>query len=112
MTAATLTIPDGLLEGCHTGDEQAIEKGFRDLYPAMLREAAQATDDAATASRIVERAFLYLLQHSQSAPTAGDLEALLHTALHQSAVREQSRRAAIQRFEHNEGVSDHSLRRG
>lgn len=105
MTAPTYPIPRDLLEGFQTGDEQALEHGFLQIYPSLTSEVAGELDDSAATARVVERAFLHVLDDRRSITDADSLDHALHQALHSSVVREQSRRAALDRFEHNEGVT-------
>jgi ferric-dicitrate binding protein FerR (iron transport regulator) len=106
MTVLTHAVPDDLIAGLRTGDDQLIERGFHELFPGLLADADAALHDQASASRVVERAFGRLLAVPPGAdPTA--VRGALEHEMHQAIVREQSRLAALRRFEHNEHV-DHS----
>ena len=106
MTVLTHAIPDDLLTGLRTGDEKALEHGFNELFPALLAQADSELHDLPSASRIVERAFLRILSGPpiEDAATFGRL---LEEEMHGAIIREQSRLAALRRFEHNEHVGHH-----
>ena len=107
----TLTpVPSDLITGLRTGDEQALEHGFKKMYPSLLAEADSELHDLPAASRVVERAFLQML--SESAADPANANTSLDHAMHQAIAREQSRRAAIRRFDHNEGVAPHAQHAG
>ena len=104
MAVQSRTIPDELIAGLRTGDQPALEQGFQQIFPGLLAEAEAELHDKATSVRVVEHAFLQVLAD----PPAGDaavLDQVIARAMHHSIVREQSRLAALQRFERNEGVS-------
>jgi ferric-dicitrate binding protein FerR (iron transport regulator) len=104
MSVTSHSIPAELIAGVQSGDDMAIERGFHGLFPALVAEADFDLHDKASATRVVERAFLQVM--SGEPPTdAGAFDQALIQAIHQSVVREQSRLAALRRFEHNEGVA-------
>jgi ferric-dicitrate binding protein FerR (iron transport regulator) len=99
-----LSVPADLVAGLRTGDEQALEHGFQEIYPALLSEVDSELHDLQSSSRVVERAVLQVLAGPPIEDAAGMTRAL-DEALHHAVVREQSRRAALRRFEHNEHVA-------
>ena len=104
MAVQSRTIPDELITGLRTGDQPTLERGFQQIFPGLLAEAEAELHDRATAVRVVEHAFLQVLAD----PPAGDAAAVdqaIARAMHHSIVREQSRLAALHRFERNEGVT-------
>lgn len=105
MTVLHHTIPADLMSGLRTGDEQALEHGFQELFPVLLKEADDELHDPASAGRVVERAFLQVIGDPEVATNSDTVARALEQAMHQSIVREKSRLAALRRFEHNEGVS-------
>jgi ferric-dicitrate binding protein FerR (iron transport regulator) len=106
MPTTTRSIPQDLLDGLHTSNDVAIERGFRELYPSLLAEAtAQLTDHPTAAPLIVEKAFLKVVGAASSIGSMPALDTALHAAIHDAVVRDRSRRAAVHRFEHNEGVA-------
>jgi ferric-dicitrate binding protein FerR (iron transport regulator) len=84
-------------------DLSALERIFRDHYPGLIQEAAQV-EEARFAPVIVERAFVDAWQRRATFETPRALETFLHDAVHDRAVRERSRHAALHRFEAFEGV--------
>jgi hypothetical protein len=66
MTVLTHSIPSDLMAGIRTGDEQALERGFQEIFPALLKEADEKVHDPATAARVVEKAFLHVLNSRES----------------------------------------------
>jgi len=84
-------------------DLSAMERIFRDHYPGLLQEAAQV-EEARFAPGIVERAFARAWELRGTFETPRALETFLHSAVHDGAVRERSRHAALHRFEAFEGV--------
>jgi len=106
--AATRTIPQDLLNGIRTGDDAAIERGFRSIFPSLLAEATPLAENPSSAGLVVGKAFLKVIASPENASSADTLDAALRAAIHESAVRDKSRRAAVHRFEHNEGVGGHA----
>jgi ferric-dicitrate binding protein FerR (iron transport regulator) len=104
MTASFPPIDRAVLTGLHSGDEQALERVFRDHYAGLTSEARAELDDPVSAPRIVERAFVRVWEERDRFQTPDDLESFLHRAVHEGAVRERSRQAALHRFEAFEGV--------
>src|SRR4051812_20120789 len=103
--AATRTIPQELLDGIRNSDDAAIERGFRAIFPSLIAEATQQTENPSSAALIVGKAFLKVMSAGKSIASLEQLDAAIHTAIHEAVVRDQSRRAGVHRFEHNEGVS-------
>jgi hypothetical protein len=105
MTVPSHAIPLDLVEAFRTGNDKALEPGFRALFPVLAIEAAAQLDDPSAAGRVVDRTFLRLWEQRDAITDADGLDLALRMALHESAVREKSRRAALHRFERNEGVT-------
>jgi ferric-dicitrate binding protein FerR (iron transport regulator) len=107
MAVTSHSIPADLVAAVRAGDDQVIERGFHSLFPALVAEADADLHDKASSSRVVERAFLQVM----SGPPPADAESFdraLSQAIHQAVVREQSRKGALRRFDHNEGVTHHA----
>jgi len=105
MPATLPPVDRNVLNGLQLGDEGSLERIFRDLFSALVGEArAELGEGAAAPSRVVERVFLQVWQESASFETPEALETFLHRGVHEGAVRERSRRAAVHRFEAFEGV--------
>src|SRR4051812_42538354 len=107
MAVTSHSIPADLVAGVRAGDDTVIERGFHDLYPTLVAEADADLHDKASSARVVERAFLQVMSGSPPAD-AQEFDRALSQSIHQSVVREQSRLAALRRFEHNEGVGHHA----
>jgi DNA-directed RNA polymerase specialized sigma24 family protein len=99
MTAAQPPIDQDVLVGLRHGDDRSLEQLFRDRYPTLVQEASTQLDDPAAAPRVVERAFMRVWDERQSFETRQALESFLHTAVHDSAVRERKRLATLHRLE-------------
>jgi ferric-dicitrate binding protein FerR (iron transport regulator) len=111
MVVRSHSIPADLVAGVRTGDESVIERGFHELFPALVAEADAELHDRASSVRVVERVFQQVL--SGTPPNdAESLDRALTQGIHQAVVREQSRLAALRRFDHNEGVAHHERRPG
>jgi ferric-dicitrate binding protein FerR (iron transport regulator) len=104
-STAARTIPQDLLDGIRNNDDAAIERGFRAVFPSLLAEATPLAENPASAGPIVGKAFLKAISSPQNTISADTLNAALSAAIHESAARDKSRRAAVHRFEHNEGVA-------
>jgi ferric-dicitrate binding protein FerR (iron transport regulator) len=104
MTASFPPIDREVVTGLRSGDEHALERVFRDHYVALTTEARAELDDPVTAPRVVERAFVRAWAERDRFQTPDDLESFLHKTVHEGAVRERSRQAALHRFEAFEGV--------
>ena len=110
MAVTSHSIPAELVAGVRARDDQAIERAFHELFPKLHADADAILHDKASAARVVEKAFLQVMA-SAPADTAA-FDAALGQAIHQGAVREQSRLAALKRFEHGEGVRQHEQKDG
>jgi len=108
MPATLPPVDPSLLKGLQLGDEGSLERIFRDQYSALVEEARAELGEAPAASRIVERVFLHVWQERTSFDTPAALEAFVHRGVHDGAVRERSRRAAVHRFEAFERVRPQS----
>jgi ferric-dicitrate binding protein FerR (iron transport regulator) len=111
MAVTSHSIPADLVAGVRAGDDRVIERGFHDLFPTLVAEADADLHDTASSARVVERAFLQVMSGNPPAD-AQEFDRALSQAIHQSVVREQSRLAALRRFEHNEGVGHHGSHAG
>ena len=106
MAVSSHSIPADLVAGVRAGDDQAIERGFHELFPSLIAQADADLHDKASSARVVEKAFLQVMSGDPPADAAA-FDRALSQAIHQSVVREQSRMAALHRFERNEGVAHH-----
>jgi hypothetical protein len=111
MAVTSHSIPADLVAGVRAGDDMVIERGFHDLFPTLVAEAEADLHDKASSARVVERAFLQVMSGDPPAD-AQSFDRALSQAIHQSVVREQSRLAALRRFDHNEGVGHHASHAG
>ncbi|MFP5354552.1 MAG: FecR domain-containing protein [Gemmatimonadota bacterium] len=109
MPATFTPITNDVLSGVKLGDERALARLFREHYDALIEEAKANLDDAGHAPRIVETAMLRAWEKRGEFETPQALEKFLHESVHEGAVRDKSRRAALHRFEGHEGVH---VRRG
>jgi ferric-dicitrate binding protein FerR (iron transport regulator) len=101
---ATAPIDREVLTNLRLGDEQALERLFRTTYPQLADRARAELDDPSCAPRVVEGAFLRAWAEREQFETPESLERFLQRSVHEGAVREKSRRAALHRFEQREGV--------
>lgn len=109
MSAPTLSIDVHAVDELRHGDEQALQRIFRESYAELITEAkSHLDDDDGAAARVVESAFVRVWEQHGSFQSADVLNVFLHSAVREGAVRERSRRAALRRFENNEKV--HSKR--
>ena len=106
MAVTSHSIPADLVAGLRSGDDQVIERGFQELFPSLIAQAEANLQDKASSARVVEKAFLQVMSGDPPADAAA-FDLALTQAIHQTAVREQSRLAALHRFERNEGVAHH-----
>lgn len=107
MAVTSHSIPADLVAGVRARDDQAIERGFHELFPSLIAQADADLHDKASAARVVEKAFLQIMSGDPPADAAA-FDQALSQAIHQAVVREQSRKAALHRFERNEGVAHHA----
>lgn len=98
MPATFTPIDRAALDSFRQGDEQALEQIFRREYDALLAEATEESGEASFAPRIVEGAFADAWEARERFIAPAGLEAFLHQAVHQRAVREKSRHAAAERM--------------
>lgn len=104
MPATFTPISNDVLAGVRQGDERALERLFREHYDALIDEAKANLDDPVTAPRVVETAMLRTWEQHTGFETAATLEAFLHSAVHEGAIREKARRAGVHRLESHEAV--------
>ncbi|HEX5580257.1 MAG TPA: FecR domain-containing protein [Gemmatimonadaceae bacterium] len=105
MTAPFTKIAPDALTRFREGDEQALERIFRDEYDTLTALAASESGDPACAPRMVEGAFYEAWQKRSTFTSPGDLEYFIRRCIHQSALREQGHRAALHHFTEHEGVA-------
>jgi ferric-dicitrate binding protein FerR (iron transport regulator) len=107
MCAKTVPLDRDVLAELRRGDEHALERLVRDRF-ASLNEVAKTElqDEAYAAPRVVENVFLRVWAERSHFETPEALDEFLHTAVHQGAVRERSRRAGLHRLEAHEGVKN------
>lgn len=104
MPATFTPITNDVLDGVRKGDEKALERLFREHFDALLEEAKSNFDDAAAAPKVVEIAILRAWEQHESFESTAALEAFLRKSVHDGALREKGRKAALHRFEAHEGV--------
>lgn len=104
MTAPFTRIEPDALTRFREGDEGALERIFRTEYETLAELAASESENPAAAARIVEAAFYEAWQKRSTFTSPGDLEYFLRRCIHQTALREQGHRAALQHFREQEGV--------
>jgi ferric-dicitrate binding protein FerR (iron transport regulator) len=103
MSATRAPIDATLLAGFQHGDEKALERIFREEYPTLAAEAADASGEPAAAPRIVEGAFVDAWRSHERFLTPDALEDFLRRTVHERAVRDRSRRAAAHRVSAHNG---------
>ena len=107
MPAKTVPLDRDVLAELRGGDEHALERIVRDRFASLAEEAkVELKDDAYAAPRVVENVFLRVWAERSQFDTPEALDAFLHKAVHQGAVRERSRRAGLHRLEEHEGVKN------
>ncbi|HEX4934796.1 MAG TPA: FecR domain-containing protein, partial [Gemmatimonadaceae bacterium] len=104
MPAMFTPITTDVLDGVRKGDENALERLFRDHYDALIEEAKAAFDDPVAAPKVVEMAILRAWEQHASFESPAALETFLRKTVHDGALREKGRKAALHRFEAHEGV--------
>lgn len=90
--------PD-VLAGIRHGDEQSLERVFRDRFPALVQEANAQLEERAGVPRVVESAFIRVWNERTTFETPEALDGFLHTAVREGAAREHKRLATLHRFE-------------
>lgn len=107
MCAKTVPLDRDVLAELRRGDEHALERLVKDRFASLAEEATvELKDDAYAAPRVVENVFLRVWAERSQFDTPESLDAFMHTAVHQAAVRERSRRAGLHRIEAHEGVKN------
>ncbi|MDQ3950938.1 MAG: FecR domain-containing protein [Gemmatimonadota bacterium] len=81
------------------GDEQALERVFRDRFPALVQEASSQLDQPVGVPRVVEGAFRRAWEERATFQTPEALDGFLHTAVREGAARERKRLATLHRLE-------------
>jgi ferric-dicitrate binding protein FerR (iron transport regulator) len=86
------SIDPALFKELKAGNERAFERLFRERYTTVLDEALPLLDgNAAAAARGVESAFQRVWKSHDEFTTPDDLEAHIHSAVHEAAARIKSR---------------------
>jgi ferric-dicitrate binding protein FerR (iron transport regulator) len=88
-----------VVAGIRHGDEQSLERVFRDRYPALVQEANAQLDQPVGIPRVVEGAFRRAWEERASFETPEALDGFLHTAVREGAARERKRLATLHRLE-------------
>ncbi len=104
MSATFTPITPEVLSAVRLGDESALERLYREHYDALIEEATTHLGEAGAATKVVESAILRAWEQHDQFETPTALENFLHRAVHDGAIREKSRKAALHRFEAHEGV--------
>lgn len=105
MPATFDPINDDVFAAVRKGDEQALERLFRDHYDALLEEAVRELDDPFYAPKVVEAAVLRMWSKRAEFETPAALEQSLHQSVHEAAMRDIGRRAAVHRRDQREGAA-------
>jgi ferric-dicitrate binding protein FerR (iron transport regulator) len=92
-------IDQEVLAGIRHGNEQALERVFRDRYPGLVQEASAQLDQPVGIPRVVEGAFRRAWEERATFATPEALDGFLHTAVREGAARERKRLATLHRFE-------------
>ena len=90
-----LAIIGGGINGCGIARD-AAGRGLRVLLVEQAK--GQLDGDATAASRVVERAFVRMWRDRGAIAAPEAFEGALNAAVHETAVRERSRLAGLQRF--------------
>jgi transmembrane sensor len=99
MPATLPRIDQDVLAGIRIGDERSLERLFRESFQPLTEEAAAQVEDRTCAPRVVENAFRRVWEERASFATPESLERFLHSAINDSAARENKRLASLHRFE-------------
>ncbi|HEY6219984.1 MAG TPA: hypothetical protein VIV65_07995, partial [Gemmatimonadaceae bacterium] len=105
MAVAGRTVPQALIDGIRNSDDAALQRGFKEFLPALVEETNRLGDNPPSVARIVENAVLKVITTAQPKDSPETIDAAFNAALKEAVTRDRSRRAAVQRFEHNEGVT-------
>lgn len=90
-----------VFSGLKSGDEGALEKVFRARFAPLSEQASAALgDDAGSAPRVVEGAFVRIWEERGQIESPEALEQFLFDAVNSAAARERSRKAAAHRMAH------------
>jgi transmembrane sensor len=81
--------------GAPRADDPALERIFRDSYASLTAEASAELQGAGHAHAVVSHAFLEAWRERERFESPAALEAFLHRAVHDGAVREKYRRAVV-----------------
>jgi transmembrane sensor len=92
-------IDQEVVAGIRRGDEQSLERVFRDRYPGLVQEANAQLDTPVGVPRVVEGAFRRAWEERATFATPEALDGFLHTAVHEGATRERKRLATLHRLE-------------
>jgi ferric-dicitrate binding protein FerR (iron transport regulator) len=103
MTSSFTKIAPDDLTRFKQGDEDALERVFREEYDPLLAVARTELTEAEAAPRLVESAIFAAWKQRDQFLSPGDLEFFLRDTIHKDAVRENGRRAAMHRFHEHEG---------
>ena len=101
---SNLSSESDVLAALRAGDEHALEQLFRDRYDVLTEQAVAELGNPALASVVVERAFLHAWDERTRFDSATALDAYLHDAVHEGAVRESQRRAALHHIAERSGA--------
>lgn len=108
MPATFSPIDLGSVTSLQQGDEQTLERLFRDHYDALTEEARPIVGDDVTASRVVERAFVRAWKDRLRLDSPEALTGFLHEAVHDEAKVMLHRRLMLHRIEEHEGAQPHA----
>lgn len=108
MSATIVPIAADVLDRFRAGDEQALEQLFREQFAPLGELAAEEAGEAVVAPRILEDAFADAWETRARFANPEALEGFLRQAVHQRALRQRSRRAAIHRLHEHERSTSHS----
>jgi ferric-dicitrate binding protein FerR (iron transport regulator) len=92
-------IDQEVVAGIRRGDEQSLERVFRDRYPGLVQEANAQLDEPVGIPRVVEGAFRRAWEDRATFETPEALDGFLHTAVREGAARERKRLATLHRLE-------------
>ena len=104
MPATLPRIAPQELAALRAGDEDALAHVFASHYYTLASEAEQELGESTGLARVVEGAFVRAWHEREKLGTPEAFEGFLHEAVHEGAVRERSRRAALNRLGSHTGV--------
>ncbi len=105
MSAASGPIDRTDLAQFRASDERAFERIVRHEFADLSAAARLEAGDDASATRVVEDAFMNAWTARERFDSPESLAAFLRDAVHRGALRERGRRAALHRFEEREQVN-------